>query len=648
MNPTGVDNIHSIECNGNLEKCQHIQRLSKTFQSNSNIHINFVNVIDDFMHCIMKHHYNDNTEHKHMLNAYFSDKCKQEKCEMYQRNNRNRSDSNGILHLYKTCDLNPFQQQILDKIHCFFCHYHYFQQNRNHKFMLNVSMDNMEDKKQNNESKDYKWYDFGFQFVYKKPEHSTDKEKNDDMYIGFVSAKYPSLKNELTHNKIAVINIEQYNNEYSKAQIYFNSRMRKQKYSSVKLKQLLTIMMYCNYDHLSYEFSKTYRRIKQTETKKDVKNRHSEFCHTAKHLKQICHSFGTSAEAKHSFYHGVNEQLLFVIQYKHYILGPLSTSTSFEVAVRFAGNNQGLVVEFASNGPYKSDYTNDPWFKHSSRSGSKKNTFGQKKSQGLKFFPCHWLSDFPNEWECLFLQETETYCNGVKFMNIINCNSNKEYKWILRIIYVFEYNKFEYLDDNMQSGLFALVSNELDNNTKKDDNIDEYGQKIFHHFCNGYKSIELDCNKSIKSKIPQFYLCDDKGINLDTLHTLFPNIKNITVGNLMLSADILENILSHFNDHNCHKNSELKSIAFEHAESTLVSKYKVHFGNIEWDIVNGEEYSTPYMELSRRGHARFATKKHTHCVGRAPRKQLATYAARYFGAPKAGGVLKPSFFTLPS
>ncbi len=65
-------------------------------------------------------------------------------------------------------------------------------------------------------------------------------------------------------NDIATMNVEQFNNEYKKSQIHFNSRHCKNMVSCnekivLTLQHVLVLMIYCNYTNLQNQFSKTYR-----------------------------------------------------------------------------------------------------------------------------------------------------------------------------------------------------------------------------------------------------------------------------------------------------------------------------------------------------------------------------------------------------
>ena len=87
------------------------------------------------------------------------------------------------------------------------------------------------------------------------------------------------------------------------------------------------------------------------------------------------------------------------------IFCPLSTTTSFAVAVNFTESNKGLVMTFSGN-----------------------------RSQA-KCFDVSWLSDYPSEHEYLFLQNHEP----VQIVNIKDIDQNgTEFKLMLNSFKAFD------------------------------------------------------------------------------------------------------------------------------------------------------------------------------------------------------------------
>lgn len=200
-----------------------------------------------------------------------------------------------------------------------------------------------------------------------------DGESEDSILL--VRPKYVSFKEELTTNSISTISVKQFNVEYLKAQLHFRCNYRKQNYSKLFIENILSLMLYCNYTQLQYEFSKTYRR--------NV-HQHNNYYFWGKYLKESVQQFGTKIRNGNikAFYHGIRQKVSFDPHFfnshrynKLCIHCPLSTSSSFEVAANFASD--GLIIEFGEYDSWVSD---------------------------VGYFSVSWLSDFGNESEYLFLQ----------------------------------------------------------------------------------------------------------------------------------------------------------------------------------------------------------------------------------------------------
>eukprot|EP01083_Nonionella_stella_P040399 109657_1 len=125
-------------------------------------------------------------------------------------------------------------------------------------------------------------YIFGCQFDYdydeKKPENY-----NNNSTIHF-TPKYRDHKEELTQNDICQITIDQYMNELNKAQILYDTRCRRKHYVSISKQHLLSLMIYCNFDMVQFEFSKTYRDHSGI--------KHNAYYHFGRSLKDAVLQFG--------------------------------------------------------------------------------------------------------------------------------------------------------------------------------------------------------------------------------------------------------------------------------------------------------------------------------------------------------------------
>eukprot|EP01083_Nonionella_stella_P204280 744816_1 len=255
----------------------------------------------------------------------------------------------------------------------------------------------------NNEKKEEKYnvYSFGVRFEY---------DKSEKLKQWYVKPKWKTLKEEQISNSYDGFDIEQWIELYEKAKDFRKTRRIKQECKfkdygdaitshrnkkrkakdTMSIQHLISIMLYCNFDQLQGVFSASYRKDKK-ESNQDLINKHSEWHQLGKYLREVVEVFGTkiSTEEKRlrklggrgrgdfcldksgklKFYHGINQEMVFVSTSAK-ICGPLSISSEPFVAVNFAGA-EGLLLEL---------------------SGS-----------NARFFDCCGISDYSNEKEKFFL-----------------------------------------------------------------------------------------------------------------------------------------------------------------------------------------------------------------------------------------------------
>eukprot|EP01084_Bolivina_argentea_P009643 17991_1 len=296
-----------------------------------------------------------------------------------------------------------------------------------------------DDKQQNI---DDEMFSFGYHFQYGDDDEEFDDYELQTQEKRLVFAKYQSLKEEITSNDIFVMSIKQFNNEYKKASLHFHSYYCKQQFPDIKTKYLLSLMIYCNFSELQFEFSKTYRE--------ENGSKHHNFYYLAKYLKISVQKFGTKIKDGYvnAFYHGIGEQLLFpqYIGHSGYVydgLGisiycPLSTSSSILVGMNFTNVNNGLIVQF--DGGY---YEN------------------------CKYFSVAWLSDFASESEYLFVQNEEL----LEIIDIIDVQfgfTNGKILSALKIIQTItkDGTLTVSISDAMQALVCKMIRNQLPHNLK--------------------------------------------------------------------------------------------------------------------------------------------------------------------------------------
>eukprot|EP01084_Bolivina_argentea_P092826 166975_1 len=421
-NTETLNNFKIRECNGSVSGCEYLKDLlivMNEYMKNLPLEkIDTDDVINIHIHLINEH--DDNGDFEFIHDKMNAENCNLFHCDIFMRNHRNQNKT-ILPDLFHSNDVEMIaHQQILDKIHSHYVHafdighrlritekiheknitsaikllqnkhrkYREIHQNlgrlKKSKFVTMTENKNNDDQKQNN-NRNVNKYDFGIQFCY-------------DGYFQSVHSKYNSFKEELTCNHLMSINMYQFQSELKKAEKYFNSYycqqqlIKKNPYKigsvpmlkalSVTAAHILSVLIYCNYDCLQYEYAKTYRPNHPSESKQSICKRHGEFYFLGKFLTQAVHRIGVcgllSKRPTNSFYHGITEKLLFSIitQSNSRILSPLSTSSSMEVAINFAGT-QGLLVEFAESYGF---YNN--------------------------CFSASWCSDFPNEKEHIFIKNS--------------------------------------------------------------------------------------------------------------------------------------------------------------------------------------------------------------------------------------------------
>eukprot|EP01084_Bolivina_argentea_P212100 360614_1 len=404
-----------------------------------------------------------------------------------------------------------------------------------------------------------KMYQFGYAFFY------ADADGDFNEKIKRIGPKYAHLKEEIVSNKIAVLFVKQFNSEYKKCKIHFASPFCKSKYKPfiaifktgtsssqfsqryINIEYLLSLMIYCNYTDLQYEFSKTYRE-------NSGKN-HSSFYHLGKFIYTVIRKFGHLNNK--TLYHGVSQNLLFPIyvntspSYSRMygetndfsesgllIQCPLSTTSEFEVATNFAGP-EGLIIEFQGN---------------------------------VQCFSVDWLSDFPNEKEYVFIQMHK----GLNMKNIIEPRSGMEYTLILsafeHIKYLLQVTFFNSdpnasYDTNTYSRSYkpypvtlaslikVLFSHQLSRTLPQFDSSLSKLSKHAQHMCDlyfaSYTVVDLRFLAWKHKSLSVFKLlcnCSNQFMDLKVLNVLLPNIENIKMREIDLKLVLLDHILSYFQD----------------------------------------------------------------------------------------------------
>ena len=134
-------------------------------------------------------------------------------------------------------------------------------------------------------------------------------------------------------------------NQYIHTAIAKSTKSRVTETGSMKINDLICLIMYCDYTHLSREFTLSFRKLHQFEILEQTKARNAKYYHWSKGLRHVIQHFGqhndTNGEngilsrLEGPFYCGMSVILKIPqCQFKIYIKSPISTSVKLPVAVK--------------------------------------------------------------------------------------------------------------------------------------------------------------------------------------------------------------------------------------------------------------------------------------------------------------------------
>eukprot|EP01084_Bolivina_argentea_P200879 343433_1 len=494
--------------------------------------INVAQNVDDY-HYLLERYEEDEDQFEFLIQNNSASKCDINKCMAFRRNHRscvNSDESKLILNIENKQDI--VGAEIMDKIHCF-CHHlgdiqTYLRVSKHttvsdvKKNIFQTLEERMNVKYNQLYKNECRLFIFGWEFIYVDSDFAEEKIQSDNAHdIIMIRQKYNSLKKEIIMNNIHRLTIQQYNNEYRKAELHWNTPFRKCYYPVISVPHLLSLMIYCNFDEFQNEFSKTYREENGVN--------HTYFYHIGKLLKESILGFGTTINDGDisKFYHGVNQQLV-----PFEIVGdlgkgisifcPLSTSSSLSIAVNFSDCDNGLIM-----------------------------TFGGKTSKA-KYFSVAWLSDFQYEKEYLFLQNKHEiqiiniidYTNGIEFDSILN--ALKAMDFIFCDMHFYQDEKaIKPIELILKLILHQLCQNTNDQKGESFKSLNDYGKNLVETYF--YEKTKLMIDYLIlEQKYSQLFklICfiDYNWINIQILNAIFPNIQLIEIRNITLSPHVFQNI----------------------------------------------------------------------------------------------------------
>eukprot|EP01084_Bolivina_argentea_P114012 203083_1 len=377
-------------------------------------------------------------------------------------------------------------------------------------------------------------------------------EPNPGSSVGdwYIDKKYDNFKDEMLNNKICKIDEIQWSNLMDQANCHILTQYAKHHVCTLKTtancyefkigqnihqNHLLAIMLYCNYTLLQSKFTETFRKLKG-ETNEELKDRHRNFYFWSRYLRECIECFGMKETLSNTrndrlgvvefllnlvektVYHGVNKHFIFAA-ISALIKGPLSTTTSFAVALNFA-SNQGLVLEMDMKDFYR-------W----------KDANTDSTVSAAACFDCRYVSAFTNESEILFVGGYAQF-DFKSILTPLGHNYGKYLKGIKQMCCnmatVADYDILNFPKTSEEKQMvFRLLSHELFKHVPNHPIANEwvgcpdYIKTILSNHVNSIKQIVFR-NLSIDNEVIDYLFKYDYGwINIPLITTLFPNTELI-------------------------------------------------------------------------------------------------------------------------
>eukprot|EP01084_Bolivina_argentea_P249395 417473_1 len=398
--------------------------------------------------------------------------------------------------------------------------------------------------------------------------------------------KYSTIKEEIISNQIFCLDLIVFDNALQKAMnlmtCSYAIKMIKCTFSASKyrydvepnmklgINNILSVILYTDYDSLSYKFSCTFRQIKPNETYIDLRNKNKEYGNWCKCLTETVNCYGTEIEKTNinTFYHGVS-----FMYFKEFIAkfnSPTSTTSKLQIAMIFT-NIDGIILELNkySDGTY---YSN------------------------LRYFNCSLLSRFPYEDERLFIQPPPPYsCSMLQFKSIRNMKTNENYKMFIQALVALQkiINDKTYSSKPISIDCMDVINNLIDLSNISS----QYIIKSFKKWTEKIKQITL-CRNNIKKYAIGLNIWEtntiqdkiyDNLIQYDKLNNVFKQTKQIWCYNIgAVNASYLESLLSILTLINNLKDSLLNEICLCDVEvmysTSEFQKYVTCFAKNNWEL----------------------------------------------------------------
>ena len=125
----------------------------------------------------------------------------------------------------------------------------------------------------------------------------------------------------------------------------------------ISCEQLICILLYTDYTKLSFDFSRTFRKLSIYEPVQSIKNRNANYWWWSKGLKEVIQYYGQSnyryggvgqlSLLKGPFFSGLSSKLK-IPSFNIHLYGPVSTSIHIECATKFSGTD-GIIITLNNN-----------------------------------------------------------------------------------------------------------------------------------------------------------------------------------------------------------------------------------------------------------------------------------------------------------
>eukprot|EP01084_Bolivina_argentea_P196563 336929_1 len=574
-------------------------------------------ILNDFIYLLTNH-----DDAFHDIYHELGGECDFKRCERLWRNQRNRTNEKEKERKENCIDYNEIMEQLIDRIHSHYTHSYDrgLRLNRQEADTINNAIYNhnnindekcsfndqilntihniihskhiqftqLKNKKIENNQISSKFislhhhfdniYDPGYAFEFHygaPPKHCNN--------IEFMKPKHKSFKTELLSNKYAILTITQFNKELKKAQLHFTSKyysiytqliesqmddfdrsLLLEVHGPMNVNHILAMMIYCNYDLIPYEFSKTYRKIHANESTQSIKTRHAEFYYLGKYLNGIANTYGQEVGKNDIdiFYHGMTQKLMFpYIDAKATVWGPFSTTSSEPVALNFV-QRHGMLLKLRG-----ADY--------------------------MKYFSCSWLSDFSNEKEYFFVRSCY---NFKQLIDISIPEFAVHFDCIIEAINLFEAMNInsESITNSMQQLMILLVEDKL--GIKTFETLHEYGRKLFDYYLEHkkiYLGIDFNSLKNNYSFLyPLFTLNDQKEdiLNVSVFLDLYCNVQWIDISGIRLTNHLQNNIIKCIRNYSKLNEISIKKYRWNQKDiQTFVDLMQPELKRLNWKIEVCEE-----------------------------------------------------------